>query len=349
MKKYYFQFYRKKENHAGSKAVDDCEAILSELGYIKVPLYEKHSNRFIKCLLWLKEIPAVLTMCSESVAVIQHPIYTHRDYFKTLADIKRLKKLKYVFIIHDLDSVRKILPNYELRARRDALMYNMADCIICHNANMHRFLVENGVDDRKIVDLECFDYLVSDTAAVNPPKEADEDGIVLAGNLGRQASEYIYELSNSNAELPLNLYGVKFDESEKGNYNYVGSFSPDALPSIMKGKYGLIWYGNSVTDCGGDYKDYLPYMNPHKVSCYIVSGLPVIISRSIGMSIFVEENGLGIVVDSIENLQETLKGITDEQYRDMKKNVLAMAVKLNSGYFLKRAIARCEAILEAGK
>lgn len=345
MNKYYFRFYREKVNHAGSKAVDDCESILRSLGYKEIPLFERHKSVIVKAILRLCEIPRILIMKRGAFVFIEHPIYTHRDYFKTLGFIKRFKKLKYAFIIHDLESARRILPNNEFRAKRDYLMYEMADCMICHNSSMHRFLVNSGVVDRKIIDLECFDYLVNSNAEINTDNKPDENGIVIVGNLGRQASEFIYELSKTNHKMQLNLYGVNFDASEKGNYNYVGSFDADVLPSVICGKYGLIWYGSSLTDCGGDYKEYLPYINPHKVSCYVVAGLPVIISRNIGMAEFVKQHGIGIVVDSIENLQEVVNSITEEQYQRMKKNVDALAEKLKAGYYLKTAISQCERIV----
>ncbi len=349
--KYYLHIERQKINNAGSKAVDDCEIILSQNGWRKKDIFSMNSNKLLRKFIHSFELIRLYSLPKNSVVVIQHPLYIHFDYLGFLSRLKITKKLKLIFILHDLESFRNILSNNELYQHRDKMMYEIADKIICHNDNMIKYLIKNGVDKGKLVELEIFDYLCAENETTNDTNELeDNESIVIAGNLTPKTCGYIYKLSNEALGYRFNLYGVNFEEDYANSFvKFKGSFEPDILPSHMKGRYGLVWYGNELDSCGGIIEEYLNIINPHKVSSYIVAGLPVIISRNIGLAEFIEKNGLGIVIDNLSNLRQEISIIDEEQYKFMKQNVLNMAEKLKKGYFLTKALSKCEETLTDGK
>ena len=343
-KRYFLHVDRIKANHAGSKAVDDCEKILLDAGWMEINVYSMCNVALFRKIKRAIEILGLLRIKQESIVTIQHPLYVHHDYFKILRWLKERRGLKYIFVIHDLESARHILPDSKIYEARDKIMYAIADGIICHNHRMHEFLVKEGVEEQKIYDLEIFDYLCNgESDSESLLYENDDEAIVIAGNLSAKTCEYIYKLPNELINCSFNLYGVNFDGEGTGRcLNYKGSFEPDILPSVMVGKFGLVWYGNDLDSCGGVIEDYLQYINPHKTSLYIAAGLPVIISRNIGLAEFIEKNNLGIVIDTLQSLKEKIESIDEKQYMIMKQNVLTVAQKLKAGHYFLRALTKCE-------
>lgn len=345
MNKYYFHAYREKANHAGSKAVDDCEKILYDRGYTELTYLLGTPGRgiFDKFQKVWSISKIFNSVKKNSIIVIEHPLYISADYLSLLFKIKKTKNAKLIFIIHDLEIVRKMLQDSEVYEERDKRMFKIADIIIAHNLVMKELLIEYGVDENKIISLEIFDYLVSKNNDVE--KKGSSEDIVVAGNLDPKSSGYVYKLNDTKiSNLNFNLYGVNYIATE--GCNYYGSYSPDELPHVMNGKYGLIWYGSDLEKCGGILEDYIPYINPHKTSAYIAAGLPVIMGNNIGLKSFIESNKLGFCIDSLLDIQKKIREVSDEQYNEFKENVYKMGEKLKNGYYLNAALNKAEQILE---
>ena len=54
----------------------------------------------------------------------------------------------------------------------------------------------------------------------------------------------------------------------------------------------------------------------------------------------ITENGLGIAVDSLDQIHEAVSALTPEVYRQMAENVRAMGEKVRGGYFFRTAAER---------
>lgn len=343
---YYLSMYREKANHAGSKAVDDCETIMQRRGYKKIALFtSKNKNKLVKKISNTICLMKILLVKNGGLVVIEHPVYIKYNYFNVIIYLKRFKHCRIAFIIHDLESYRNILPDSQFYANRDYEMIKIADCVIVHNDMMKKYLSEQGLNDRKMISLEIFDYLIDNCNSNINGKKNENNTIVIAGNLSPKACGYIYSLStNVLSNYKLKLYGGNFSENYKNDkVIYCGSFSPNELPSIMQGKYGLVWYGNDLNKCGGNIEKYLHIINPHKVSSYLAAGIPVIISKNIGISDFISKNNLGIVIDNLNGLEDILENISDKEYSDMKHNVMLVRKKILNGYFLNNALETMEA------
>lgn len=73
--------------------------------------------------------------------------------------------------------------------------------------------------------------------------------------------------------------------------------------------------------------------------------MPLIIWRKAALASFVEENNIGICVDSLEDLNEILPAITAEQYKEMRENTKAISEKLANGGFIIEAVEKAIKIL----
>ena len=343
--KYYLNISIDEVMNASSKAVNDCNSILKSLGFDPFTLnIRKDCNPFLKKVLNGLEFMKLLRLKKNSTLVIPHPIYINKKYIDFLKKAKLKNNLKLVFLIHDIDSLRKIfidaLDDFNYI---DKTMYEISDAIIAHNEKMINYLEENGVSRKKVVNLKIFDYL-----APKAEKEISfSKTLNIAGNLDVNKSGYIKELVSIDKSVKFNLYGVNFDNCllKSESINYKGAFLPDEVPLQLNEGFGLVWDGQSINTCSGNTGEYLRYNNPHKLSLYLASGLPVIIWAQAAEAKFVVENKLGYAVNSINDVTSIFKSLDEQQYSEIKSNVLKISSKLQDGYFLKEAIKKVEKII----
>lgn len=105
-----------------------------------------------------------------------------------------------------------------------------------------------------------------------------------------------------------------------------------------------MWDGDSLLTCNGVFGEYMRYNDPHKVSLYLSSGLPVIMWKEAALADFIVTHNVGFVVESLTEIGNVLKQMTPEQYREMQQNTLALAQKLRQGHFIKTAIKKLDSL-----
>ncbi|MDY6291086.1 MAG: hypothetical protein SPL86_06350 [Succiniclasticum sp.] len=78
-----------------------------------------------------------------------------------------------------------------------------------------------------------------------------ENQIVFAGNLAK--SDFLKDKAMQDLNVEFVLYGPGFDKNliKWRNINYSGSFSPDEVPYKLRGSFGLIWDGDSISTSQG--------------------------------------------------------------------------------------------------
>ena len=101
------------------------------------------------------------------------------------------------------------------------------------------------------------------------------------------------------------LYGINYDEQNITSLNveYKGAFLPNEIPSKLEGSFGLVWDGDSTDGCNGASGDYIRYNNPHKLSLYISSCLPVIVWSQAAIADFVRQHNIGFCVDKLIDIR----------------------------------------------
>ena len=108
----------------------------------------------------------------------------------------------------------------------------------------------------------------------------------------------------------------------------------------MEGSFGLVWDGGSTDTCSGTYGEYLRINNPHKVSLYLASGMPVIIWEEAALAGLIRENGCGITVGSLAEIPERIRALTPEEYEAIRDNTGKIAKRLRGGKYTQRALRR---------
>lgn len=340
---YFIEFRKDAEHTAGPKAPHDIYDISRKLGYKNIDLVLKGANskfkrKFDINKLWMN---LLFKIKKDDFIIFQHPTYGIKEAIKFIPLFRKVKKAKFITVIHDLELLRGGVSTYdnEIAILSDKVLLPMFDKIICHNESMKKYLIKEGICESKLVTLDIFDYLTN-TSEISENKGV---GLTIAGNLNKDKSGYLYKLIERHPNYTLNLYGPNFDESIVlgENINYLGSFSPDELPNKLQGQFGLVWDGDSIETCSGNTGNYLRYNNPHKTSLYLAAGIPVLIWKEAAISKFVKEHNVGILIDNLEEIEEVLNNISQEKLDEMQKNAKELSLKLRDGYYFKTAIEKC--------
>ena len=337
-------------NTAGVKARDDFDDILEEIGFQALPVYYDGLERLDLTLSRQVFIYQCTKKASESlqrgdVLFLQFPLLQTSVFSDLLVDNLRRMEVPYILLLHDLETLRhgKRVSTSPVRRLKTRLveggMLKHASRIIAHNARMLDVLAEKGIPREKLVPLEIFDYLIPDYDPQRRQGKVGKDRpVIIAGNLRPHKSGYAYHLPpNCN----FNLYGVDFTGELNLGSRYFGAFPPEEVPYVMRGSFGLVWDGDVAETCSGIFGEYLKLNCPHKVSLYLAAGIPVAIWSEAAMADFVLENKVGIVVDSLYDLRETIDRLSSEEYAEMVRNAEMIGERLRSGYYSRKAVNAC--------
>ena len=336
-KKYFIYEDFGSDSTAATKAPNDLQEIFFNNQFVDLLKIKKTNNKVIRAYYLLKNsVISILKLKKGDIVIFQFPFATNTKFKKILLNICKIKGIHVIFLMNDLESLRYNKDSAKIIDKEKYI--DLADVIICHNNSMKNYLISSGIDYNKLVELEIFDYLVD--LNINEKKVVKPTEITIAGNLSEIKSGYIYELIKKIRNVNINLYGPNFNPREKLGENiiYKGSVSPDRLPLEINGDFGLIWDGDSISTCSGVTGNYLRYNNPHKTSLFLVSGMPIIVWRNSAMKEFVEKKGVGLVIDDLNELENTILKVSEEQYSAMKRNVESMSLQLRKGYYTTTAI-----------
>lgn len=321
-----------KGTDAGNKARNDMEVIFKDImKYTPLYLYKNKQkrggiNRIIYIYDFYNEVLKKTNI--DNLICVQYPLQTGYNWFIPYLT----KHRKILFLIHDLNDLRE--ENY---SKEEIKRFFNAAYVISHNECMSRYLIEQGVDSNKIVNLELFDYLVKTTISNNHSN--DESFVCYAGNLSK--SKFIYSLPSNLTQLGFNVYGNFFDEERGHELIYKGCFDSEVIHEKLEGKFGLVWDGESCLTCKGPLGNYMKYNNPHKLSMYMAACMPVIVWNKSAVSKFVKENEIGFSVNSLDEIVDIYKHVTPEIYNKLIENVKKIQVKVNNAEFVKNALDKC--------
>ncbi|MDV7757567.1 galactofuranosyltransferase [Liquorilactobacillus mali] len=336
------------ERNASSKPRDDFDRIMKNMGFEEIEYEtvisknENISSRVlanIKRFLSLKKATEILSK-GDSL-VIQYPLFRPTFFMQNLIKNLNKRKIKTICIIHDVNYFRYTNVNL---SRKVWLYYNDIYSlkkywkIFVHNNSMKNLLIKNGFSKENLVPIKIFDYLIDDFTS-NLNNNIYDGKIVIAGNLDPSKAKYCYNLPKN---VNFNLYGTNYKREVNTsieNVNYCGSFSPDDL-SFLNGSFGLVWDGDSIDTCNGQFGEYLRVNNPHKASLYLAAGLPIIIWKKAALYEFISKNNLGIGVETLDEVGDILSNMSLGEYNRMKKSVTNYSCLVRKGYFLKQALKK---------
>lgn len=321
---------------AGNKAKTDNEDTLKEMGAVNIGLRRTVNNS--KILAFFLDLAGVIRACmllrKGDTLFLQYPV---KKYFSFLCKIANIKGAKTTCVIHDLGSFRR----KKLSVEKEISRLSHCDYIIASNENMKEWLINHGMK-KPVGALGLFDYrsaTFNQHQDVNHQKSLPQ--VVYAGALSMRKNSFLIELTKSLSSWNLTIIGNKDGLQglqENPHIKYKGFMPSEDFISQIDADFGLVWDGDSLDTCSGDYGKYLRWNSPHKVSFCLRAGLPIIIWKEAAVASIIEQEGIGIAINSLKELKDIFKNLSKEDLSRMKANVREMAQKLNEGYFLNSAI-----------
>lgn len=321
------------ESGAGPKAPRDVEEILKECKFecitIKMQLGSNGIKKaFLKAYYILKRFICLSKIKDkEEIVVIQNDFFYY-PFILNKWITNYLKKHNIILFVHDINGLRY---NNEKYLKKEIELFNSSHAIIVHNEEMKKYLISKGVTS-KIYILELFDYLANKNDNLNINKiDVNNINIVYAGNLIK--SPFINQIDSNKMNFNLFLYGKGIKDKINEKVIYKGNFRPEELPNQMLGNLGLVWDGNiDESDETKDYKNYTKYNNPHKLSCYIAAGIPVIVWKKSAVANLVNRYNIGYTISCLYDINK----LDLSNYKEKKKNVEELSKKVRKGYFTQR-------------
>ena len=320
------QYVVNKKN-AGPKAKMDIEKVLKEKYNARICTYKiknKKHNALKKYLFMLKNFK------KNDVTIIQLPF---------TGKLNMLNKInKKIGIVHDSDGLRE--NNNEL-LKREIEVYNTFDVLIVHNDAMLNYFKKAGVTT-PMIPLYFFDYLIVDN--IKNERELEKElTIIYPGNLEKGKADFLYELDSKKMNYKINVYGPGFEGSNNNKIVYKGSFSPDELPYNIQGDIGLIWSGKvDSSDENKGEKGYNKYNYPHKLSSYLVAGIPVVVWEKAAVADIVKKYDIGYLIKDLYDINN----IDLTKYKKKKTNVAKLSNKIQKGEFILDAVAKALDIIK---
>ena len=316
----YSIIYNEKRN-AGPKAPKDIiDIVKKEYNAKEITLIRKG---IYKIILPLK---LLFSKFSNEINIIQYPFVTNNKIY----DFFDLDKS--ILIIHDIKGLRW---KNEKLLKKEINIFKKFKYIVVHNNRMKKFLSENGIIEENMYVLQLFDYLIDDKKQkVNQNIIKSKVKVVYSGNLSKEKSPFIYQIDPKKINLELNLYGLGIENDIASNILYKGSFEPENVNEIQ-GNVGLVWDGNlDESDVDSYFKNYLKYNNPHKLSCYMATGIPVIAWSKSAISDFIKKNNIGYLINNIYDINN----IDFSDFTEKLKNVKLIRNDVLNGYYTKSVL-----------
>lgn len=313
-----------------NKAKTDIDTIYKQLGYTNLTPMRKSINPVSRFIVKFIGVMRILTkLRKDDTLFLQYPM---KKFYFMACTFAHWRGAKVVTIIHDLGAFRR----HKLTAEQENRRLRKTDFLIAHNETMKQYLIDHRFTNR-VEALGIFDYL-SNTSPKRYATPHTPRRVVYAGGLHQWRTPFLYKLEPYMQSWQMELYGPGFEQQENENpkMNYHGSLDSETLMEQVEADFGLVWDGSSLDECDGDWGTYLKINNPHKTSFYLRAGIPVIIWSKAALKPFILDNGLGIAVDSLREIEQRLQDMSQEEYQKMRDAAARMATLLGQGHFASR-------------
>jgi hypothetical protein len=272
------------------------------------------------------------TLPRHSVVIFQHPLYAGMN--KMLIKWLRYRRsIKIVCFIADINGIKN---GNAVVLAKEIRQFNTYHYFIIHNEAMQRWLQQQVPGSRSAM-IRFFDFLATPVQRTNNKSLR----VAFAGNLYK--STFLEKMDRVKEACPhvhFNLYGPEVSAAMQtaSNVSYKGVTAPYELPQVIEGAFGLVWDGEGVEGAEGSMGHYMQYITHHKTSLYIMAGMPLIVYEKAGSAALVKQYQIGITINSLLEIEEKIKAITDTEYRQMCNNLLPLSQQIASGYGLTGAL-----------
>src|SRR6185503_11380694 len=268
-----------------------------------------------------------------STVVFLFPVYARMNQ----ALLTRLSKKKDIHSICFIADINGIKDGDEGVLKKEIEFFRRFRYFIVHNEKMKEWLLKNVSPVAVTVMIGCFDFLT--TPVIRP--RIISYAIVFAGNLEKSSFlEKVQLLYTSNPLLQFHVYGTGATDAvlSQRNITWHGVEKPYELPGKLHGSFGLIWDGTGIDAPAGSHGIYMEYISHHKLSLYIISGLPIIVPVKSAAALMVDKYQIGFTINNLYEIEGKINKLSQLEYSQMQQNMRPVAEKISKGQCLGNAI-----------
>ncbi|WP_242237219.1 sugar transferase [Streptococcus acidominimus] len=254
------------------------------------------------------------------VVIFQTPTWNTTAFDEKVMEKLKMYNVKVILFIHDVVPLM-FAGNFYLM-ERTIRYYNQADLIVAPSQAMIDQLREHGLTVEKTIIQGMWDHPTSITSVpasflptIHFPGDAERFSFV-------KAWDY---------EVPLHLYARNGGDLPKQVVYH--SYMPDdqLLLELSKGGFGLVWMDDHD-------KGYQRLYCPHKLGTFLTAGIPVFVQRGIANQEIIENNKLGFVVDSLDEVVARIQAMSEGEYQQIVAKVRSFNRLLRQGYFTRKLL-----------
>lgn len=132
--------------------------------------------------------------------------------------------------------------------------------------------------------------------------------------------------------------GMKFivqemwDNMTDMQYLHSAGKTEEELSSLLKGKFGVVWYQNE------EEQRSMECNVPFSLAKYLASGIPVVVPAGISNQTLLENNHIGLIVNSLKEAEALIDTMEEAEYRKYVQCVEQFAPALRKGFYTKKCL-----------
>lgn len=333
MKLHITNLYGMARESTATIAQNAVQKIATQLGFRELGIYFYHASAetIEERSRRLDGILASVSM--GDVVIFQTPTWNGLEFEREFLSKLKLLNVKIIVFVHDV--IPLMFKANEFLMQDYINLYNMADSIILPSEAMKEKLLQKGLNVKKIIFQRMWDH----PHDLNLHEPIFKKEIYFAGNLSR-----FPELKTWEGTVPLTVFSNEEQFSLLYQVHIAGwKTDEEMLLELSKGGFGLVWTTHQNEEQNIDYYS----MNvSYKLSTYLAAGIPVIIPATLSNSDFIVEQGLGFVVDNLEEANLLVEQLSEEDYFQMCSRVRYFSFLLSQGFFAKQFLL--QAVFELG-
>lgn len=305
---------------------------ISEVGFRKLHyprIYSAKLHEMGKEARW-EYLEALLScVLPGDTVIVQYPLWTNNTEFELefVNYLKIERKAKIVAMVWDIISWVQDNRDRDYKGDASLWMLNKYDLVIAANPKMAKRLREEGGVTRPMMPMHLTDILYSGPLKQKQFKK--EFYYVATGIDPAMIQEY-------PTQMPINFIGPNGNVKDAPDYvRLLGAMDTNDIPYQLDGGFGLLYYPQE-----GGYKGmhrYGEYNNPMKLSLYLAAGLPVILLSNSAHAKWIKEQGVGLIIDSLSDIERVVNEVTEADYEQMLENIKPWQKAVSTGFFTKNA------------
>lgn len=256
------------------------------------------------------------------IVFFQSPSWNSLRYdLRFVRKLKVYPGIKLVIFVHDV--IPLMFNSGEENLRKVIEIYNYADLIIVSSQGMLDLLRKYGLTVKKQMTQIVWDYFMD--FEVKRPGFFRRMFFSGAPERFPFIDRWIYK-------TPLILYRDMKQENSDLNIEIRG-YQPEQkfLSDLSEGGYGLVW-------ASGEENSYYSLLQPYKVATTLAAGIPVILQKGLVPEEIITKNGLGFVVESLEEADALVQSVTEEEYYKMVSRIAEFNFLIKGGWFTRKML-----------